>query len=224
MSVASPAVTRLAWRHPEWWVLALAAGAWVVVIRNAGHHAHAHGAGAALAGWMLMTVAMMLPLVAEHVRLTAERSLWRRRQRAMAGFVLGYLAVWALAGVAVSLVPLHPDSRTAAVALAIAGVWQLTPWKRRGLVGCHRTMPLAPRGWRADADCVRFGWRVGLRCALSCWALMLACAMMGHSLIAMVGVTGVMWAERHTRPRRRLFSAVLLGAAVVIGSAGVLAG
>ena len=110
---------------------------------------------------MLMTVAMMLPMVAEHVRLTAERSLWRRRHRAMAGFVTGYLGLWALGGVVVALLPLHPSGRTAAIAFAIAGVWQLTPWKRRGLVGCHRTMPLAPRGWRADADCVRFGWRVG---------------------------------------------------------------
>ena len=46
MSTASSlAVTRLAWRHPEWWALALSAGAWVVMIRNSGHHAH--GAGAA---------------------------------------------------------------------------------------------------------------------------------------------------------------------------------
>jgi hypothetical protein len=29
-------------------------------------------------------------------------------------------------------------------------------------------------------------------------------------------VTGFLWVERYTRPRRRLFSAVLLGAAVVV--------
>jgi predicted metal-binding membrane protein len=207
--VSTLAVTRLVWRHPQWWSLALAGGAWVVMIRNAGHHAHG------FAPWMLMTVAMMLPMVSEHVRLTAERSLWKRRHRAMAGFLVGYLGLWAIPGIALAFVPFHPDARAAAIAFAIAAVWQLTPWKRRALVWCHRTMPLAPRGWRADADCIRFGWLIGTRCFLSCWALMLACVMSGHALLATAGLLAIGLAERYVVRDQRLLAAALFVAAAL---------
>ena len=118
------------------------------MIRNAGHHAHAHGFAAVMTGWMVMTAAMMLPMVTDHVRLTAERSFWHRRHRAMAGLLLGYLGLWRFPA------PRWRSCRSTrtarnppAIAFAIAGIWQLTPWKRRALVGCHRTIPLAPRGW-----------------------------------------------------------------------------
>ena len=215
MSASALAVTRLAWRHPQWWSLALAAGAWGWMIRNAGHHAHAHGFTAVMTGWMVMTAAMMLPMVTDHVRLTAERSFWYRRNRAMAGFLLGYLGLWAIPGAALALVPFHPDGRTAAISFAIAGIWQLTPWKRRALVGCHRTIPLAPRGWRADADCIRFGWLTGTRCLQSCWALMLACAMSGHALLATAGLLAVGLAERYyVRDQRWLAGALFIAAAL----------
>jgi predicted metal-binding membrane protein len=174
---------------------------------------HAHH-GSRLANWMLMTVAMMLPLVVPQVRFVADRSLWRRRHRAIAGFLIGYLAIWFLVGIAVSFV--EPTPVLAAAAFAVAGTWQLTRYKRVAMASCHRPMPLAPRGWRADRDCIRYGWMVGTYCVASCWALMFACAMAGHHLVAMVGVTAVMYAERYTRPRRRLFSGVLFGAGLLI--------
>jgi hypothetical protein len=77
-------------------------------------------------------------------------------------------------------------------------------------------MPLAPRGWRADRDCVLYGWRTGTSCALSCWALMLACALSGHALIATLFVTAVALIERYTlRVDRRVLSAALFGAAAI---------
>lgn len=214
MSAAtSLGVIRIAWRYPEWWSLALAAGAWMLMIRGQGHHIHAHGPATAIGNWMLMTVAMMLPMVSEQVRLTAERSLWRRRHRAMAGFIAGYLGCWALVGAAVSLIPVHPGARTAAIAFAVAGAWQLTRWKRRALVACHRAVPLAPRGWRADVSCMRFGWSNGRSCVISCWALMLACAMAGHALTAMAFLTTVGLAERYVVRDQRLLAGALFAAA-----------
>ena len=206
--------TNVTWRHPEWWALALSAGAWGWMLASGGHHAHAYGD--ALQGWMVMSVAMMLPMVVEPIHLTAERSFWHRRHRAIAGFLTGYLGLWLLAGIAVSFlrIPHGAQNRAAAIAFAIAGVWQLTRWKQRGLNGCHRSMPLAPRGWRADRDCARFGALIGTRCLVSCWALMLVCFASGHALAATAIVTGVGVGERYMgKPDRRVLGGVLFVAA-----------
>jgi predicted metal-binding membrane protein len=235
----------LGWRHPEWWAMALAVLAWVVIvvqsIAMAGgvggwilHHAHAptvpgsHQAGAAswafaTLNWSLMVVAMMVPLVRHQIRSTATRSLWPRRDRAMAGFLLGYVSPWLVAGAAISLVAvgLRLDHWLtwpvgAAIGFAIAAAWQLTPVKWRALRSCHRAMPIAPAGWRADRDCFRYGWTVGGDCFVSCWALMVGCVFAQHSLVAMACVGLFSFAERYrARPNRRLSSCVLAGVALL---------
>lgn len=215
MSAATLAVTGkvYAWRHPEWWALTLAAGTWLLMIRtHAGGHAHHTGF---MTNWIVMTVAMMLLMVIDPIRYAAQRSVWRRRHRAVAGFLLGYLGCWTLIGLAVSPLAMQ-DDWTAPVAFALAGAWQLTPWKRRALIACHRTMPLAPRGWRADRDCVRYGVLIGTRCVVSCWALMLACAFSGHALLATAGLTTVGLIERYTpRPDQRILAGALFAVALL---------
>jgi predicted metal-binding membrane protein len=157
--------------------------------------------GAELCAWLAMVVAMMLPLQLDAVRVAAFRSLRRRRQRAAALFVLGYLAPWAALGAAVAWLrsaswpAAHADA-AAAAAFALAALWTLTAARRRALVACHRTVPLAPTGWRADRDCVGYGARVGAACAASCWATMLGCALTGHALLAMVGGAAIAARER----------------------------
>lgn len=165
-----------------------------------------------------MVVAMMFPMVIEQVRFTAARNLWRRRHRAIAGFLLGYLGTWMLFGVAVSAASglLPTQSRMWAAAGFFAALpWQFTPAKRRALTGCHRTMPFAPGGWRADRDCLRYGCAVGRSCVVSCWVLMLACALAGHGLAAMAGAAAVGWAERNrTRPGQPVLCAVIAALAL----------
>lgn len=169
---------RLVWHHPEWWALGLALCAWAVLIAaNVGEdgteraEAHQHlvdSIGSSLlvgiAHWQLMVMAMMLPVVVPSLRVAAFRSLWRRRHRAVAGFLVGYLAVWALAGLAVScLLAWVPglthawQSEAAAGAFFLAACWQWSRIKQRALVACHRTIPLSPSGSRADRDCIVFG-------------------------------------------------------------------
>jgi predicted metal-binding membrane protein len=221
------------WRHPEWWAMGLSALAWLLLVvlpAGSGHASHALPSATAL--WLLMVVAMMVPLVLEPIRATAARSLWRRRHRAIGGFLLGYVGPWLIVGGVISVVEvalgvterLDPTAG-AALGFAVAAVWQLAPRKWQALQACHRTAPLAPRGWRADRDCVRYGWSIGRSCVVSCWALMLACVLAGHSLPAMMVAATVATADRYlVRPEQPLIFSVLFGIALVCGVLAVSLG
>ncbi len=196
------AARRLVWLHPHCWAIVLCAAAWswLAVRWWNSHHTH----GLSLLDWMLMVAGMMLPLVFDHLRVAAARSLWPRRHRAMVAFLCGYAGVSLLVGLALSSlvtvtgIMAHGGGPPWAVAaaLGLAAAWQLSPLKRRALSACHRTVPLAPRGWRADRDCVWYGWTIGRTCFVSCAGLMLACVVAGHSLPAMLAATAVARAER----------------------------
>ena len=178
------------------------------------HHHHGGGVAASLDQWLVMTIAMMMPMVVQPIRTTAERSLWRRRHRAIGAFLLGYLGCWMIAGVFVSLLP-SGYRYSAAIAFLIAAAWQMTRQKRIALAGCHWTAPLAPDGWAADFDCICYGARIGVRCVGSCWALMLACALTGHAVAGCAGVTAIGLVERYARrSHHRLLSSVLAAAAM----------
>ena len=235
-------VQRLAWRRPEWWTLGLSASAWLVLLAEAitrspgpgssHHHTGTSGPeafhGPLSAGshgivlWSLMVVATMPPLVLAAIRATSRASLWHRRNRAIGGFLLGYLSPWLAFGLAVSAVTgatTLEDSHgapAAAVGFGLAAAWQVTSVKRRALWSCHRTAPLSPDGWRADRDCIRYGYDIGKRCLHSCWAMMLACALAGHSLPAMACVAILGAVERYAaRPRQLGVSGGLAGLAFV---------
>jgi hypothetical protein len=197
------------WAHPEWWSLALCGAAWFAMLLggHSGHEVHLGGIFPQELGyWMLMVAAMMLPLVTGSVWVTATSSLWRRRHRAIAGFVAGFFIPWLIAGLFAAKLRKETWTHSHIVpALAFFGsaLWLLTAAHRRAIVSCHRTLPLAPTGWRADRDCLRFGAVIGKACVQSCWPLMLACAFSGHSLAAMGGGMAVGLMERGPyRPRR----------------------
>lgn len=172
-------------RYPEWWSLVLSGSAWLILIAAP---ASRHG----LTGWLLMVMAMMVPFVGGPICATAQKSLWRRRDRAMALFVAGFVGPWLLLGTASIRLPL--PSVLWLVFIAVA--WELTPHKRRARASCHRTVPLAMAGWRADRDCVSYGWTIGVACVASCWAWMLVVAASGHSPALMVLVSLMMLSRR----------------------------
>ncbi|HEY8693818.1 MAG TPA: DUF2182 domain-containing protein [Chloroflexota bacterium] len=240
--------TSLSWRFPEWWTLAISALAWLVLLAGPSHAFfsgskapayHDHFALALTASWTpptwiaqllawsLMVMAMMSPLTVAAIRITAARSLWWRRNRAIAWFLAGYLGLWLVAGVLISatIAAVRLDgwphlSLIAATAFAAAAVWQLTSTKARALRFCHRTAPIAPAGWRANLDCARYGWLIGRGCLLSCWAMMLACVIAGHNIIAMACASAVAVAERRAfRPYQRLMAALLAGLALLYATA-----
>ena len=210
--------TELAWR-PEWPVAVLVVLAWAVLLLDpfagatgvTGHvHGHgvpaaepSHGAAGGLPGWILMSVAMMVPATIPAVRHVAVNSLPRRRLRAMGLYIAGYVGVWAAFGVVV-LVLLGSVRATGVVpqpvllvgALVAAAAWQWTPHKRRALFACRRTVPLPPLGRRADVACLRYALQQGWRCLVSCWALMVVMAVVGHASLAwMVVLAALIVAE-----------------------------
>jgi hypothetical protein len=178
--------------------------------------------------WLVMVVAMMFPLLIDHVRNTAARSLWSRRHRAIGTFLAGYAGPWLLFGMTASGVHATLKMQTWAYApvigasgFAIALLWQAMPSRRCFTLACHKTVPIAPTGWRADRDCLRYGWTVGVPCVISCGVLMLACLLMSHSILAMVGVSLIVLFERRRVRPRQLFACVaiaVLAAIMVVSS------
>ena len=197
LSVAS--ARRFAWRHPEWWSVALSFAAWIALLSTPRHPLSHRTTATNLLSWFLMVVAMMFPLVIGQVRQTAFHSLWSRRHRAICFFLTGYAVPWLAFGALIMRVQgeLAIDTRAAAItAIVIAVAWQVSPLKRRALRNCHRVMPLAPRGWRASWCCLRFGGQVGAACVCTCWALMLVCTASDHSVLTMGFATMVAIHER----------------------------
>ena len=169
-----------------------------------------------------MVTAMMLPLVIPHVRFVAGSSLWRRRHVAVAWFLSGYLSLWAAAQLGLEAGWLWASSRvgvTGAVwaVVACAALWEVAPAERQRRRRCHRITPLAPRGWEADAACVRFGVATGVRCFAVCWAAMLLCSVFSHGLLIMAGVFGVQWSSRYHVSASKWWRAAALLAVGALG-------
>ncbi len=159
------------------------------------------------AGWALMLVAMMSPLIISkihHIRFT---SLRRRRARSIALFVTGYGGVWMLCGVVLAgaeFVPmaLAPGSYIPTIVTClITCIWQASPFKQRCLNRCHDNPPLRVFGLEADLDAFHFGWTHGVWCVGSCGGLMLFSMSLpeGH-LTAMAAVAILVFCEQLEDP------------------------
>jgi predicted metal-binding membrane protein len=129
--------------------------------------------------WAVMMTGMMLPSALPVIVLSGGRA---------AGFVaFGYLSAWAafsagatgLQWLLMRLLVVTPmmemaNGRSAAVLLAIAGVYQLTPLKHGCLTACQSPMAFLMRRWRSGlAGAFRMGLEHGVFCVGCCWALML---------------------------------------------------
>ena len=209
------------------WILMLAWPAWsgealpasLCSAANAANAANAGGAGSGSwltpdwlvstgLGWMLMVVAMMLPMsipALAHIRLgTFAHARWR----AMALFLAGYGATWLMAGWAMRALEMllrdaTTDLRLPALAAAVLALaWQASPAKQRCLNRCHAHPPLAAFGWRAARDALALGLRHGGWCVGSCWALMLLVLLLPQGHVAgMAAAAVLMFSERLDPPR-----------------------
>jgi predicted metal-binding membrane protein len=213
-------------------VLTATAAAWLVLVgRMAGMDTGPGGDPGALgwfaATWALMTVAMMLPAAAPAVlRLVSGRPA--RVPAAAALFVLGYVAVWTLAGLigyafvqgvrGLSLGVLGWSSAgryVAGAAIVAAGLHQLTEVKRRWLARC--TAPHLHLGRNSLTGSVVAGAGHGGCCVACCWTLMAALYALGIMSLTWMAVLTVLIAGERVLPRPDRAVRVIAAVLVVIG-------
>jgi predicted metal-binding membrane protein len=189
--------------------------------------------------WLLMMTAMMLPAVSPVARLYI-RTLTTRRMPRLAGFVAGYLCVWALAGlpayalaaVAATISRQHPAVVPAAAAATFVGVavYQLSPLKSACLRACRSPLGLFLKyaGFTGRLRDVRVGAHHGRYCLGCCWALFVALIVLGvMNMWAMIALASVVVIEK-LAPFGERFSRVVavlaLVAAVLVAANPSLAG
>ncbi len=159
--------------------LGLAAACWAIAVwqmhgMDMGTATQLGSFGAFIAVWVAMMAAMMLPGAAPAVLRRARA----RGVRAVPLFAGAYLAVWALAGVAV-YAAYRPHGTLAAGAVVIAAaVYEVTPLKRHFRRRCR--------------DSVRSGFRFGLCCAGSSLGLMLMLVALGVMSITWMAVIAIL--------------------------------
>jgi len=220
-------------------LLACAAVAWLITIRQAGSMGTGGvrmlSAGLFLITWLVMMVAMMFPSVAPMT--LAFASVTRSRGEGYlptAAFVLGYILVWAVSGLvplavlqALDHIWMTPPSwlpRLGGAVIVIAGIYQFTPLKDTCLGACR-----SPLGFILTHDfgggppaAVRAGTSHGLYCLGCCWALMAVLAVLGLMNIAWMALfAAIFFIEKNVRfgevvPR-------LVGAACIIGGLVIVA-
>ncbi len=175
--------------------------------------------------WAMMVAAMMSPLLMPPLRHVAGRSFRRRRARAISAFLVGYGAVWMVAGAAFAL--MNIGLRAAAVTLTagqaillfgLAIAWQLSDWRAAALRRCHRTRAIAAVGVRADRSCARYGISHGSACVATCWTVM-AGVMLAEASLALplaLAATALLFLERASSAPRPWARAAML-APVAVG-------
>lgn len=190
-------------------------------------------AGVFLLMWLTMMVAMMLPTVAPVVLL--HRMVMRRAgagPQATVAFALGYLAVWAAAGIVplAALIGFRQASEGAGWVgplsggvLVAAGLYQFTGWKRSCQRACQTPLTfLATHDFgHGSVGAFRTGLSHGAWCLGCCWALMAVLFVVGlMNLVWMAVISLVFLAEKHTTGRWVAWTAgvavVALGVAVLL--------
>jgi predicted metal-binding membrane protein len=142
---------------------------------------------------------------------------------------LGYVAVWALFSVGATalqwwlmrtqiVTPMMEISsrRAGGVLLIVAGVYQLTPWKRACLVACQSPLAFLMRRWRSGPwGAFRMGAEHGTHCVGCCWALMLLLFAGGVMNLAVIAALTALVAFEKLAPAgpasARISGALLIG-------------
>jgi predicted metal-binding membrane protein len=186
-----------------------------------------------IGAWVLMMAAMMLPSVAP-MALTFARVTGERYKKGQAAFVptwifiLGYFAAWTAFGLAayaidyfiryLDIARLAWDREgpiVTGVAIAAAGLYQLTPFKRVCLTHCRSPLDFFLHSWReGPGGALRMGMHHGLYCVGCCWGLMLVLFALGiMSLFWMAVIAVLIFAEKVFRVGARL--APVIGVALI---------
>jgi len=197
--------------------LGLAAASWVVAVRQMTRLMNGANMGVAtplgsfaffVGLWVPMMAAMMLPGAAPAVLGRAHAG----GVRTVPMFIVSYLAVWTLVGLAVyALYRPHGSIAAGAVVIA-AGVYELTPLKQHFRRRCRETF--------------RSGVEYGLCCVGSSIGLMLMLVALSVMSVAWMSVIAVLVLAQKLLPAKTAIDVPLalaivgLGILIVIGGAG----
>jgi predicted metal-binding membrane protein len=189
-----------------------------------------------VAGWTVMTIAMMLPtsvpLVLIFDRIVRDRA---DRTRLIGLLLVGYLTVWMAFGAVAHGADLGLHAVVArsqwlsgntwvlaALPLLLAGAYQFSKLKYQCLKKCRSPFTFITEHWhgqRERLEAFRLGVHHGLFCVGCCWSLMLLMFAQGLGSVAWMLVLGAVMAAEKNLPWGRRLSAPL---GIALGVAGVV--
>jgi predicted metal-binding membrane protein len=190
-------------------------------------------------GWLLMTVAMMLPtilpLLGIFARVTSSKP---DRVLLLTLVILGYLAIWIVFGLIAHAADMGLHAIAAdntflsfhawvisAVVLALAGLFQFSRFKYRCLDKCRTPFSFINERWRGHAErreSFLLGMHHGLFCVGCCWAIMLLMFLVGTGSVGwMLLIGAVMATEKNVAWGKRLSAP--LGAGLLLLSTAIVA-
>jgi predicted metal-binding membrane protein len=209
--------------------------------RYLSHQGLEGGAGPAdtlifVAGWLLMTVAMMLPTTWP-LLVTFQALVGRRRRPGLLVglLVAGYVVTWSIVGLlvhsgdrlvheaveSIGWLGAHAGLISAGTVL-VAGIYQFAPLKYRCLDECRSPLGFLLNHWRGTSErreAFMLGVRHGLFCVGCCWSLMLMMFAVGVGSLAWMFLLGSIMAIEKNATWGRGLSRPLGIVLVAIGSA-----
>ena len=184
-------------------------------------------------GWTAMMVAMMipatLPLILLYRIVSRQRLSPIQARGGIAVLLLGYIAVWAVAGLPVYLYTLTAEAAGSyaivlpAVLLVIGGVYQFTSLKRSCHARCSSPLFFLMQKWKpGTAGALRLGVLHGIDCLGCCAGLMVGLVALGMMNLALVFTVALIIFAEKTLPEshriaRPLGVLMMTGAVVLLG-------
>ena len=211
-------------------VLAVAGGAWAAMVRQSRSMAGAEGLDLGLgpiesfvATWVVMIAAMMLPsaipVVLEFARTAERRKGW---QIATGVLAATYLGVWLVFGVmcyaiyTAARMPWPNQAVVVGLALALAGVYSISPIKRASQARCRELCALhGPLPFNLTRSAALAGARYGVSCLGCSAALMVAMVLLGMSSLWWAVILGIVILVYKFAPPLRMRSELALSVALV---------
>ena len=183
-------------------------------------------------GWTAMMVAMMipatLPLILLYRTVARQRLNPIQARVGVAALFLGYIAVWAVAGLPVYLYALTAEAIGSyaillpAVLLVIGGAYQFTSLKRSCHTRCSNPLFFLMQKWKpGTAGALRLGALHGIDCLGCCAGLMVGLIALGMMNLALVFTAAlIIFAEKTLPDSHRI--ARPLGVLMVTGGVVLL--
>jgi predicted metal-binding membrane protein len=211
-------------------VLAVAGVAWTTIVHHSRSMDRMDGMDVGLgpiesfaATWVVMIAAMMLPsaipVVLEFARTAERRKGW---QVATGVLAATYLGVWLIFGVAcyaiytAARMPWPNQAMAVGLALALAGVYSVSPIKRASQARCRELCALhGPLPFNLMRSAAMAGARYGLSCLGCSAALMVAMVLLGMSSLGWAVILAVVVLVYKFAPPLRVRHELVLSAALV---------